>query len=148
MTSPSEAEALLVSLLKCLKASIHTPKRNQDDLRFSNELAGSTLSKESMELHNNINVRTRTFMHVVCRMQNSLYFVLYINDKSNGPMAALLIEAALSSSSTDYEAVQGCLVCIDRLSMEWPNQTVNAIMKGGYSRIFLTLSHAKGVSQS
>lgn len=111
--SSAEAEELALSLLKCLRSSIHVPKREPTDLRFSQEL-GSVLLKSSGSAP---------------PLQDGM------------PLAALLIAAALGSPRTDHEAVQGSLICIDRISMEWPAQTVRTIMKG-YSRLLMTITHA------
>lgn len=59
----------------------------------------------------------------------------------------MLINGALKSSLTDIEGVQGSLVCLDRIAMEWPSQTFRAIMKG-YSRLLMTLAHAGTEFQS
>jgi len=54
--TPTEAESLQTSLLRCLKSSIHTPKRNVDDLRFGEELENAS-SRTSLASVNQQNVQ-------------------------------------------------------------------------------------------
>ena len=120
----NEAEDLVSSLLRCLRVSIHTPKRDAHDLRLAQALGNELGNKEKREFLDSPAGTPRGTKGV-----------------NSTSMASILIGAALATPKTDYESITGTLICIDRISMEWPLQVVNGIMKG-FSRLMMTLAHA------
>ena len=50
ISNGGEADDLLISLFRCLKISIHTPKRDANDLRFSQELDSTFSSKADLSV--------------------------------------------------------------------------------------------------
>ena len=108
-----EAQELTASLLKCLRASLHTPKRDAHDIRFTREIGNALEERDRKEFLASPTSTPRGLSNGG-------------DPNSSGSLAGILVNAALGSPKTDYESVHGALICIDRISMEWPVQVYSS----------------------